>query len=297
MNTDYVERFGYRPYSGKIESRWKRIWNLAWFEIVSTWHKSTIGKIFLIFLIVINFLMSLGAVSEAERQGIELIEFLGLFVGSYFRINGINGIGIFIIPVIAIAGSGYFADDKQGNLIEVYMARLTREEYALGKILGMFLYTNILTTIPLFSFCVLYIHGFGGDHISLLGFYLSVITFGSLFSLILTLFFLLLSSLVDKRAYAGLSGFLIYIMGSLINFGTDENEFLVLLRPSDFLSLLGHSIVGYNEVSLYADDPLIILNDGIGLESIHVFGLVIVLISVLLFSLLFKIHRITTEEI
>ncbi|MHA2362712.1 MAG: hypothetical protein ACXAC7_02045 [Candidatus Hodarchaeales archaeon] len=86
-------------------------------------------------------------------------------------------------------------------------------------------------------------------------------------------------------------------MGSLINIGMDENEFFILFMLSDLLSLLGHSIIGYYEVSLSADDPLIILDNGTDLESIHVFGLTILLISFLLFALLYKIHRITTEEI
>ncbi|MHA2272731.1 MAG: hypothetical protein ACXACI_12775, partial [Candidatus Hodarchaeales archaeon] len=56
-SNEYVQKFTYRQYEGPVESRWRRIWSLTWFELVSTWHKSTVGKILLIIILALNLLV------------------------------------------------------------------------------------------------------------------------------------------------------------------------------------------------------------------------------------------------
>ncbi|MHA2366738.1 MAG: hypothetical protein ACXAC7_22485 [Candidatus Hodarchaeales archaeon] len=305
MEVEYIERFAYRKYTGLRESRWKRVWALAWFEIISTWHKTTIGKIFFIILIINNFIIILSAVSSLvtitdidPKQ--DVLIFLKSYIRPYFNLSGAGGYGLFIIPAIMIAGSGYFADDRQGQLFEVYLTRLTRREYMMGKLIGMILFTNIFTTLPLILTVLFFVHGTGEDHLQFIEFYFRVIIFGIMVALLLGLLILLLSSIVEKRAYASLSGVLIYIMGSLFgggNFFWDpSNDFLLLLSTTTFISLLGHSLIGDNEF-VVRDYFSIYLNDGMGLEAYHVIGIAIVTIIVIFLLLIYRIQRLTNEEI
>jgi len=96
MTNEYVEKFGYRKYEGKVEPRWKRIWSLVWFELISTWHKSTMGKILLIIVIVVNLMViTFGSLfisaiiedfSEAERSE-AISTLLHSMVGSYLSMG------------------------------------------------------------------------------------------------------------------------------------------------------------------------------------------------------------------
>ena len=66
MSIDYVTKFGYRKYEGRKESRLRRIWSLAIFEMTSTWRKSTLGKILLVLLVVINSLTAIAVISAGS---------------------------------------------------------------------------------------------------------------------------------------------------------------------------------------------------------------------------------------
>lgn len=326
MSTEYIEKFSYRKYTGKFESRWKRVWSLAKFEIVSTWNKSTLGKVLLIILIFSNVLIAFitfqisGFLLESgtgDRQSIVFNTISGLIGGYFtfgpgviqseppspdgFSFNFSVQIGIMIIALIGIAGSGYFADDKQGRVVEVYLSRITREEYAIGKLTGMFLYSNIFTTIPLLFTTFLYLQGFGEDHFQYLDLYAGVAIFGFITAILLGSIVLILSTLLEKRAYASLSFFLMYLLGSIFGarvfFSNDSaNEFLLLLSPSNFLGLLGYALIGDHELGLGSSSTLL-LNDNLGLESFHIIGLALALSLLFLSFLVYKIHKITTDEI
>ncbi|MHA2364179.1 MAG: hypothetical protein ACXAC7_09495 [Candidatus Hodarchaeales archaeon] len=325
-NTEYVERFSYRKYSGTTESRWKRVWSLSKFEMISTWHKSTWGKVLLIIILIINIMLAIfsttitsaltmGVSSNVEKQEIIDNELTRL-VSEYFTLgtrispsSGYSmefdlGIGFLIIALIAVAGSGFFADDRQGQVLEVYLARITREEYAFGKIFGMFLYSNIFTTLPLVFAVILFAQGFGVNHFDYIEFYARVTIYGMLVALLLGLGILILSTLVEKRMYASLGFFLFYILTSIFTNDPiffESNEFLLLMSPSTFLSLLGFIMIGDYELFIVNFDtgsqiPLL-LNNNTGLEIYHVIGITLGLIAFFLVILLWKIHRITTEDI
>ena len=65
-STDYLQKFGYRLYEGKVGPRWKRVLNLVLFEILSTWRKSTFAKIMIIIIFTINFLVLLSVAQQAR---------------------------------------------------------------------------------------------------------------------------------------------------------------------------------------------------------------------------------------
>src|SRR3990172_3903614 len=154
--TEYVQRFGYRKYTGGTDPRWMRIARLAWFEVTSTWRKSSFGKIVIVVIFVINFftifaLAAIIRVFSGERDPVENTALLrmeisnlvsyylsisseGLRPAGLIRFTIMMNIGFLLIPLLGIAGSGLFADDKQGHLIEIYLAKLRRIEYAAGKV-------------------------------------------------------------------------------------------------------------------------------------------------------------------
>ncbi|MFX0114437.1 MAG: hypothetical protein ACFFB3_07805 [Candidatus Hodarchaeota archaeon] len=334
---EYVQKFGYRKYKGGKESRSKRVWSLVWFELVSTWHKSTVGKVLLIIILALNLLVititavifsaDINGMTDAE-QAEEIAGILHGMVGTYltpaiFEDHDVTPtsnnafsfeIGFLIIGLFAIAGSGFFADDRQGKVIEIYLSRMQRWEYAAGKVGAIILYVNIFLTLPLLIMGGLYIQAFGADHLDYIYFYAGTILYGLLASLLLGLAILVLSSVVEKRMYASLSFYLLFVLGSL--FGaliTDldtSNEFLLLLSPSTFLELLAYVCLGDFELyfaTWIGEDPTteedlyrytaFSLRDGAGLEYYHILGVTFGLAIVMFLFLIYRLRRLTTEAL
>lgn len=341
MANEYVEKFSYRAYTGEIEPRWKRVWSLAWFELVSTWRKSTVGKILLIIILAFNLLIiTFGALAlsfeVADLEGAEKTEaiaavfhglvggYLSAGIGGDSRISPSNStaisfqmnLGFLVIGLFAIAGSGFFADDRQGKLMEVYLSRVQRWEYAAGKVGAILLYINIFATLPLLIMGALYVQAVGLDHLDYLYYYAGICLYGFLASLLLGLTILVLSSVVEKRMYASLAFYLLFILGSL--FGTivteleSSNEFLLLVSPSTFLELLAYVCLGdlelwFQSAEVHAPHTdtdemtfsykLLSLNDGAGLEYFHVLGITFVLILVMFSFLVVRLRMLTTEAL
>ncbi|MFX0204829.1 MAG: hypothetical protein ACFFDT_02510 [Candidatus Hodarchaeota archaeon] len=317
---EYVEKFGYRKYVGRKESRLKRIWSLARFELISTWHKSTTGKVILIIVLVLNFMaitfgaLALSTIIEEETnpnlrdetiQGV-----LHNLVGGYLTLGtqifvstetvsfGME-MGFLLIALIGIAGSGLFADDKQGKIVEIYLSKLERSEYVAGKIAAIVGYINIFVTLPILGLGALYVQALGENHLEYLGYYLGIIFSGILVSVLLGQAILIFSVLVDKRAFASLGFYLTYlvgsIFGSIIRAQDSSNDFLLLISPSTFLALLTFICLGAFELDTWEGEVL--LNNGEGLEYLHILGLAFVLIVIMSLFLLYKIRRMTTEEL
>lgn len=329
-NFEFVHKFSYRDYHGPRTGRLSRIYSLATFEMINTWRKSTIGKVILGLTLFLNVFVAVITVPFLNLTNSQTIKSFGIdktqyvhlivarFVSDYLSLfeNAIEPsktivvpfrfpIGFLIIGLLAIAGSGFFADDKQGKVIELYLSRMRREDYAIGKILGMFLYCNMFITLPMFVISAWFVQGMGQNQFDYLVVYLGIISVGALISLIFTVFTLLLSSLVEKRAYASLSFFIGYILFDSLSRGfyrTDpSNQFLLLVVPTYVISILVYIFIGEFSLGVYNDTtkkitPLI-LNNGTGVESWYVLVLVFAVLLIGLLLLLFKIHRMTTNEL
>ncbi|MHA2252131.1 MAG: hypothetical protein ACXAD7_17330 [Candidatus Kariarchaeaceae archaeon] len=333
---EYLQKFGYRVYQKELTGRKSRVFSLIWFELTSTWNRSTLGKVLLVILMVINFItltVSVGS-SEAilvdlEGQQDEVIrDALNRFAANYIAFAGeyihpgthetglrMNPpVAILFIALIAIAGSGFFADDKHGKVIEIYLSRIQKKEYVIGKIGAIIIYINVFLMIPLLVVGALNVQAITlTSHLDQWDYYVGIIFYSTLTSIILGLAILVLSSLVEKRAYASLAFFMIYVLGARITqiliSSNKSNEFLILLNPSHFFALLAYVCLfdyklgigrgfegGFEGVFLGSVEPLI-LNDGTGLEYYHILGVALLLIITLGSFLAFKIHRLTTEEL
>ncbi len=330
-NFEFVKKFSYRDYKGKRTSRLSRIFSLAIFEVTNTWRKSLIGKILfglVIFILVIGAVLNvpyqvtqLSQLPQSEKSNFVLQTVLKT-AADYLSISSENpilpsenplvsfsfNIGFLIIALFAIAGSGFFADDKQGKVLEIYLSRMKREDYAIGKVLGMFLYCNLFITVPFLIISLWEVQGLGQNHLDYLLTYMELVVSGTIISALFTIFTLLLSSLVEKRAYASLSFFIGYILFDSLSqkfFQSDpHNHLLLLLVPSYVFALLIYTIggnwnLGLREGGIFSSGNVtpLILNNGTGLEWWHVIGLVLLVLIIGLLLLLFKIHRMTTNEL
>ncbi len=322
-STDYLQKFSYRSFEGELEPRWKRILYLIRFEVTSTWRKSKFGKILMIMILMLNFLTIMLASGIAELgDGGFMRDALNGFIASYLSLGetfilsssegtsfNINvNIGVLLIAVFGIGGSAFFADDKFGKVIELYLSRLQKREYVIGKIGAILIYINIFLMLPLLAMGVLYIQALGENHLEYLDFYGGIISYSLLTSMILGLFILALSISVEKRSYAALVFFLVFLFGSIIGLSVAaenlDNEFLLLVSPSNFLELLAYVCLGDFSLGIYAPTDLnpeniilLHLDNGKGLEYWHVLIIAFLIIIVLSLYLAIRIHKMTTEEL
>ena len=326
-STDYLQKFTYRSYEGKFQPRWMRILHLIRFELVSTWRKSKFAKVIMVIILVFCLFGVIGAatarlldeegeviddkkvIRNALNEAIANYLSMDFFIlsnseGFYYGLGVTMQLGFFVIIVIGLAGSGFFADDKKGKVIEIYLSRLEKREYIAGKIGAIVIYINIFVLIPLLINGLLFVQALEEDHAEFLDFYLGIIAYSILCSIILGLFILVLSIVVEKRSYASLIFFLFFffgtILGRIIAENDMDNQFLLLISPSNFLVLLAYVCLGdYNLGVQKSEDEFIKLNlnNGIGLEYWHVFFVAFLYIVIFSLILAYKIWKTTTEEL
>ncbi|MFX0072090.1 MAG: hypothetical protein ACFFAO_13460 [Candidatus Hermodarchaeota archaeon] len=324
-STEYLQKFTYRSYDGKFQPRWMRVLYLIRFELISTWRKSKFAKGLMIVVLVFNlFTITYAATLNLEfitGQKFVVRDALNESIARYLAMdgsailpdpNGISyglgtGFGLLILMIFGIGGSGLFADDKSGKVVEIYLSRLEKREYIMGKIGAIVIYINIFVLLPLLITGILYVQSLEKKHEDFLDFYIGIITFSLICSIILGLFILVLSILVEKRSYASLIFFLVFLFGSIVGAimaeENIENEFLLLVSPSNFLMLLAYVCLGDYELGVRKGEGEkvkyyeLILNDGVGLEYWHVFLQAFLLIIIFTLILTYKIWKMTTEEL
>ena len=326
-STEYLQKFTYRSYVGKFPPRWMRVLYLIRFELISTWRKSKFGKVLMIIILTFSFFAIIGAATlqlvDEDGEVIDDNEMIRdalnesianyLVVGGRFILSNSDGIsydlfmglGILVIIVIGVAGSGFFADDKRGKVIEIYLSRLEKREYITGKVGAIVIYINILVLLPLLITGILFVQALDKDHADYLDFYQGIITYSILCSIILGLFILVLSIFVEKRAYASLIFFLFLffgtMIGSMIANADMDNEFLFLISPSNFLVLLAYVCLGDYDLGVYNEEKdkvfKLNLDNGVGLEYWHVLLQAFIIILILSLILAYKIWKTTTEEL
>ncbi|MHA2252129.1 MAG: hypothetical protein ACXAD7_17320 [Candidatus Kariarchaeaceae archaeon] len=324
--TEFLSRFGYRAFDGQISDRKTRILSLVIFEVKATWSRSTFGKVLLVILMVFNFIaITVSAVDpglsgpeandESIRNGLNrLIANYMNFGDSYVQPGigsaGLNlnmNLGILLFALFAIAGSGFFADDKSGKVIEIYLSRLQKKEYVTGKVLAIMIYINFFVGLPLLIMGALNIQAIDQtSHLEQWDFYLGTILFSLLSSLILGMGILIFSILSEKRAYASLGFYMVFLIGSILGSGiyqsNEDNEFLLLISPSTYLVLLAYLCLGDFDLGLgyqwdFGGIRPFLLDDGSGLEWWHLAVITIGLIALMASFLSFKIWKMTTEEL
>lgn len=322
--TEYLRKFGYREYKGTRKSNFWKVLDVIWFESTSTWSRSTFGKILLIVVAVSNLIGIIFAASLSvflKPSTAEIRDALNGFVARYMQFfasyvvssSGLRNptdvaviqIGFFLIALFGIAGSGLFADDRDGKVVEIYLSKLSKRDYVLGKLGAIVLYTNLFIMGPLLIVGFLNAQSYKINHLKILDFYFGIVLYSILVSLLLGSAILLLSVLVTKRQYASLGFFLVYVLGtvfgSVIYSQNRSNEFMLLLSPEGLITLLAYVCVGDFDLGITKGfgEPAAVLNlhDGIDLEYYHVYLVVFAYIAVFLALLIWKVHKLTTEDL
>lgn len=328
-STDYLQKFSYRSYEGKIDPRWKRVLNLMVFEFISTWRKSIFAKILIIIIFSIylfalisialraDFFKQTGLTENIFRDGLNsnIAGYLGMSYGlvvlstpeGYTSPSELNiRIGLILIIIFGLAGSGYFADDKYGKLIEIYLSRFQKKEYLIGKFGAIVLYINIFIMIPQLIVTIYFVDVMDYNHLHFVDLYLRIILYSLICSIILGLFILNLSIFVERRSYASLIFILFYLFGSIIGSiiasnNLEDEELFLLIAPSIFFALLAYVCLGVYEVGIFDEVnyrvyPLY-LNDGVGLEYWHVLLQTFLIIFFLVVILVYKLQKLSTEEL
>ena len=318
---EYLHKFGYRPYVGEKTKRINRIGSLIWFEVTSTWKKSVVGRIILLLVIFsslmgIIFTATISSSLPIQPTEAQKIDSMHSLVASYLIFTnfpvraGVDepfnfgfSLSILIIALFGIAGGGLFADDKQGNVVEVYMSKLRRIEYIEGKIGAIVLYSNLFISGPLLVETYFAIQSYQLNQLKFIGLYAGIILYGFIVSLIVGLAILSLS-IVMKRNYASLSFFLIYLLGSVFGrriYFLTGNEFLLLVSPEFLFGLLAYVCVGDFNLAIRTmrggDLQPFFLNDGVGLEYWHVLLVAFCYIAILGSFVFYKVKKLTTEDL
>ena len=311
----YVRKFAFRPFEGTRRGRIYRLWAVSWHWWVHQWKRSRAVKFFIGFLIFTFVLTNMFLFSMKdimllpdpvtgetittnellEDNILTMIRGVVTFGMAFSTENGdgsgatmnIGGTSIFILILVVLVGSGLIADDISNQTNEIYYSKLEKYEYVLGKFGAFFLFGNIVLTLPyVFEFFLLVI-GIGNiDMIAALPVLINVIVFTELITITYSAIILALSSLTNRRLYAGLSAFMLLFVINMIvpslAFTGDEVSPIILIDVLTVLLLTSYILAGTTTVSYQSFvGPeghgvmkyfTINLTDGIGLESWMVLG-------------------------
>jgi hypothetical protein len=188
----------------------------------------------------------------------------------------IGGTSIFILILVVLIGSGLIADDISNQTNEIYYSKLEKHEYVLGKFGAFFIFGNIVLTLPyVFEFFLLVI-GLGNiDLITVLPVLITVILFTELITITYSSIVLALSSITNRRLYAGLMAFMLLFVTNMIVIGLafsgEEVGYIILLDVFSVLLLTSYILTGNTTVE-YQGSFVINLTDGIGIENWMVLG-------------------------
>lgn len=172
----------------------------------------------------------------------------------------VHTMGIFVLLIIAWFGSGLIAEDRRYNAHLLYFARpLTKFDYFLGKF-GVTLFFGLLVTLlPFLLICLMASiaspdWAFAKEETDVFG---ACFVFGLIWTVVLSLFVLAVSSLVKKRTHALLgifgAGMLLAMLKEIALDVTTQDTRLKLISPLDNLVLLSEWIFEKNRPALEGD--------------------------------------------
>ncbi|MBD3406806.1 MAG: hypothetical protein GF411_11885 [Candidatus Lokiarchaeota archaeon] len=318
----YVRKFGFRRFSGIRQNRIYRVFSVSWFNLIEAIKRSGFTKMLLIFMFfslliqdVILILFSsflpfglfgeltieelfrggyidsvLGMVSLTNRVTSPLTSALGFFTS----LTTVTTSFIWLL-LLAQIGGGLIADDRLYMTTEMYLSRISRLEYIIGKLGSLVIFSALIVVLPALIQFFLLGGGLGLNllpHLDLLGWALGFTISAAIF---LSLFVLSISSLTTRRNFASLATFIFTLSMSILPTAlggaiSTTSVFLAL----DFvgcLAILSLVVLGFD--SVLVNNRTIALFDGNGFEAI----LAVISISlVICVSLLIIINFLFRED-
>ena len=322
-NNAYVRQFSFRPFSGVRKGRIYRLFQTSWSWWIQEWKRSRAIKFcfgFLIFFLLIsnifilqfkNFMLIPGSgitpmdlLEDTLKNLVRgIVSFHTSFSSGRQSDNELsfqsNGTSIFILLLFVLLGSGLIADDLSNQTTEIYYSKIEKYEYIIAKIVAFMIGGTLLITLPFaVEFVLLYI-GIGNiDFFTALPLLFYVIVFTQIIIFTYCVIFLAFSSLTKRRLYAGLTAFMLFFIISMIApyLAIQEGEmgFAILFDVLSLLSIISYLLDGVTYIPLTTSDGVasfLNLNDGTGVETIMVYGMLGFILLLGLSILIYQVYR------
>lgn len=252
---------GYRRYEARGPLRGARFWPITREALrLLLQRKAFLGLLALCWLPFVGFTLYIYGVTRFSGMVGDDLKRLLAVDGAFFMRFYTWQLPLAML-VTVFAGAGLIANDLRTNAILVYLSRpLTRRDYVFGKFLTLALLNGGVTLLP----CLL-LYGVGlalvSDQLLTLErarILPALVGAGALFTLMLSLLMLAISSLSKSARVAGLSFFGL-LVGLEISRGilylTFRSRFATLLSVQGTLRSLGNAFFGLEERGLMAPWP------------------------------------------
>lgn len=235
-----IKPIEYKPWQGKRTNHIKRI-----FVIIKNIFKNKLSSKGIIALLIIgsvlvhfpNFLNLVFMPVEELKAGM-MINYFNNFI-----------FYIFLIILAAVATSDLISDDINSNSFVLYFSRPIRPiDYLFGKYSGAFLIIALFSLVPpvLYGIAAISLQT-GSNYMNSAEVLGSTILAGILYSIVLTGFGLMISSLTGKKSYAGGGTFISFIITIPIGeiFSNFDTNWL-LVNPENLFNYTLKTIYGKN---------------------------------------------------
>lgn len=249
-----IREKGYHHWDGQFIERRRPWWPITRLGIRLTFKRKFFRFVFssallpaVVFLAGIYISERLDDFQHMVRRESILLDITPKYFGNYLTVDFLLFMSVIIL---VFCGAGLVADDLKHNTLQLYFARpLRKRDYLLGKASVVFFFLLLLTLVPgllLIIFKLIFSGSF-----RLLGenpwLPLAVLAYSLLFTLFLTAYALLLSSLSRNGRAVSLLIFGVYLFSDMlfnILYGIFHNPYLGLLSMRTNLKLAAAPLFG-----------------------------------------------------
>lgn len=245
-----IERLKYKPWQGERNSQLHRIYAM----VKKVFKHKTKSKGFLLFLIIgivlvhvfpiiTNSLTPHSMLTPAMmvfEGGVEGSQEAGYLTGGLFP--------LFTLLIAAVVCSDLVSQDLKDNSFILYFSRPIKAwDYVLGKVGGSFTILGLFCLLVPIIFCLAVIGTqSGGDYLGSLEVLGSTVVAGSLTVFIFGFYGTMISSLTERRSFAGVGAFVsFFVLGIVSDIFSEVGANWELLDPFNVLNYSYRLIYGF----------------------------------------------------
>ena len=278
MDKPYVRKFELQPFKGTRRGISWRIWTISWFNFRYQWSRSRALKVsvsLILFIVLLSNMMILFgpfSLGQGSAPNDVLEDHLWGTARNFVRFQVLiaasdetdpvydTGYSLLFLIGLIMMGAGLISDDRKNLMDEIYDSKISRRMYMLGKFGSLFLFGNLLLTIPSIIQWVLLIIGVAGvDILQAVPVLIGVVFFTEIVVIILTLVILAFSSLFENRFYAGILVFGFFLAITVVfssSLGNTHSftpllylDLFTVLTTLSFLLQGEPSVIYYNSIN------------------------------------------------
>jgi hypothetical protein len=302
----YVRKFAFRKFEGLRKGRLYRVWSVASFNMVHQWSRSRAMKILIGFIAFAFVLINMFTLLLAEV----MLEFTGMTPNQYMEdsmwnlvrsfvsfVDGgstrigqssmgpsvqVGGLSIFFLICVVLMGSGLVSDDIRFKATEIYYSKLDKVEYIAAKYIAFILFGNLILTLPCIIEWGLLVSGiYGVDLFAVLPVLVEVIVFTEVIILAFGSIAIAISSLTNRRLYAGLVMFVgtflvsMWIVPTLMGGQGGQNTYFIFLDIPSVLNAFSYMLAGETSAPIAFEGGTTVLLDLTALEGLLIIPAII----------------------